>query len=107
MGQKPSIKTTDPPLRAAGQSKQGKHFSMPQLSSAAAPDKRVDLLDALWERAQSRAYLWSIGEYSLHEAVDALQASAVRDGLVERIGQDAVQTILVDAFFPYRGAADA
>lgn len=45
----------------------------------------VDPLDALYERALARAYLWSIGEYSLHEAVDALQASAVRDDLVERM----------------------
>ena len=78
---------------------------MSQVSQALTADKRVDLLDALWDRAQSRAYLWSIGEYDLPEAVDALQADAVRGGLVNRIGQDAVQTILADAFRPYRGAA--
>jgi hypothetical protein len=66
----------------------------------------VDPLDVLYERASTRAYLWFIGEYKLGEAVDALQASAVRDGLVERIGQDAVQTILADAFRPYREAAN-
>ena len=68
---------------------------------------RIDPLDVLYERASTRAYLWFVGEYELHEAVDALQADAVRDGLIERIGQDAVQTILVDAFRPYRGASDA
>ena len=65
----------------------------------------VDPLDVLYERAPTRAYLWFIGEYELDEAVDTLQADAVRDGLVERIGQDAVQTILADAFRPYREAA--
>jgi hypothetical protein len=66
----------------------------------------VDPLDVLYERASTRAYLWFIDEYELHEAVDALQASAARDGLVERIGQDAVQAILADAFRPYREAAN-
>jgi hypothetical protein len=55
----------------------------------------------------ARAFLWSIGEYDLHEAVDALQADAVRDGLIDRVGQDAVQAILADAFCSYQGAADA
>lgn len=68
--------------------------------------KRIDPVDAFYERATARAYLWSIGEYELHEAVDVLQVDAVRDGLVERIGQDAFQTILADAFRPYREAAN-
>jgi hypothetical protein len=67
----------------------------------------VDPLDVFHERATARAYLWAIGEYELAEAVDALQADADRDGLVERIGQDNVQQILSDAFRPYREAADA
>jgi hypothetical protein len=66
----------------------------------------VDPLDVLYERASTRAYLWFIGEYELAEAVDQLQASAARNGLVERIGQDAVQAILADAFRPYREAAN-
>jgi hypothetical protein len=65
--------------------------------------KKVDPLDCLGARADARAYLWSIDEYELAEAVDALQAAAVRDGLIARIGQDAVQAILADAFRPYRG----
>jgi hypothetical protein len=60
------------------------------------------LLDAFAARADARAYLWSIGEYELVEAVDKLQADAIRDGLIERIGQDGVQEILADAFRPYR-----
>jgi hypothetical protein len=63
---------------------------------------RVDLLDAFTERAGARAYLWAIGEYEMAEAVDQLQYDAKRDGLIERIGQDAVQQILADAFAPYQ-----
>jgi hypothetical protein len=44
-------------------------------------EKQVDLLHAFIERANARAYLWSIGEYALHEAVDQLEADALRDGL--------------------------
>jgi hypothetical protein len=42
--------------------------------------------------------LWAAGELSLHDAVDVLQADAVRDGLVAEIGQDAVQAIMAKAF---------
>ena len=56
-------------------------------------------------RAWARAYLWSIGELTQREAVDALQHDAERDGLVEQIGQDGVQRILSDAFAPFREAA--
>jgi hypothetical protein len=56
-------------------------------------------------RAWARAYLYSIGELTLDEAVDVLQRDAKRDGLVEQIGQDAVQQILADAFRPYREGA--
>jgi hypothetical protein len=62
-------------------------------------------LDVLALRAWARAYLWSIGKLTLHEAVDQLQPDAERDGLVEQIGQDGVQKILSDAFAPYRKAA--
>jgi hypothetical protein len=66
--------------------------------------KKVDPLDCFAARADARAYLWSIGEYDLAEAVDALQAAAVRDGLINRVGQDGVQAMLADAFRPYREA---
>jgi hypothetical protein len=76
-------------------------------AAALAPAKRVDLLDAFSERASSRAFLWSINEFELHEAVDKLQHDAKRDGLINRIGQDAVQRILADAFRPYHEASNA
>jgi hypothetical protein len=59
---------------------------------------RVDVLDAFTERAGARAFLWAVGEFEMAEAVDCLQHDAERDGLVERIGQDAAQAILASAF---------
>jgi hypothetical protein len=76
--------------------------------SAASPvvvasnERRVDPLDCFVERAAARAYLWAIGEYEIAEAVDVLQHDARRDGLIERIGQDAIQAILAAAFQRYR-----
>jgi len=76
--------------------------------TAAVAIKRINLLDAFIERAESRAYLWSIGELSLREAVDVLQADAERDGLIEQIGQDQIQKILSECFASYRyGDPDA
>jgi hypothetical protein len=71
---------------------------------AAPAIKKIDPLECFAARADARAYLWSIGEFDLPEAVDALQAAAVRDGLINRIGQDGVQAMLADAFRPYREA---
>jgi len=62
----------------------------------------VDPVAAFRERADARAYLWHTGQLTLCEAVDELQETAVRDHLVEHIGQDAVQAILAGAFAPYR-----
>ena len=53
-------------------------------------------------RAEARALLWQAGEFDLHEAVDELQAAAVRDGLVAELGQDAVVEIIAQAFAPVR-----
>jgi hypothetical protein len=62
----------------------------------------VDALAVFELRAAARAPLWAEGELDLHDAVDALQASAERDGLIDRIGQDAVQAIMATAFAPFR-----
>jgi hypothetical protein len=35
---------------------------------------------------------------ALHRAVDACQATALRDGLVDAYGQDAVQAVMADVF---------
>jgi hypothetical protein len=49
-------------------------------------------------RAEARALLFAACELELHEAVDVLQADAVATGLVDEIGQDAIQQIMSDAF---------
>lgn len=69
--------------------------------------KKVDPLKCFAARANVRAYLWSIGELDLIEAVDALQAAAVRDGLIQRVGQDEIQAMIADAFWPYWGPNNA
>ena len=65
-------------------------------------DIRIDPLAVFKARAEARAILWAACEIDLHEAVDELQAAAVRDGLIERPGPDAVQRILADAFHEVR-----
>jgi hypothetical protein len=69
--------------------------------AAAVADRRIDLRDAFIDRAWACAYLWAVGEYNLHVAVDVLQHDAECNNLIDRIGQDAVQKILSDAFAPY------
>jgi hypothetical protein len=66
------------------------------------PVAEVDPLKALIARAEARAMLWAAGELDLHDAVDELWAAAVRDGLVDQLGADAVQRLLADAFAPVR-----
>ena len=75
-------------------------MSEPAICSTIQP--KPSPLDVLELRAWARAYLYSIGELALHEAVDVLQRDAERDGLVAELGQDGVQQILADAFRPYR-----
>jgi hypothetical protein len=61
-------------------------------------ERAPDPLDVLRCRAEARAYLVALGDLDLIDAVDALQHFAVTSGLVARLGQDAVQTVLHDAF---------
>jgi hypothetical protein len=58
----------------------------------------VDPVAAFTLRCEARALLYRMGELDMHAAVDVLQADAVRDGLVDLIGQDAVQEIMARAF---------
>jgi hypothetical protein len=73
---------------------------------ARAPDSpsatRVDPLKVFIARAEARAQLWFNDEIDLHTAVDELWASAVRDGLVDKLGADEVQKLLADSFAPLR-----
>jgi hypothetical protein len=60
--------------------------------------RRVDWLTIFNERCEVRALLVAAGEMSLTEAVDGLQESAVETGLVEALGQDAMQAIMARHF---------
>jgi hypothetical protein len=53
-------------------------------------------LDMFWARYEARAHLYAAGELDLHDAADVLQEHAVRHGLVDEIGKDAVQAIMAE-----------
>lgn len=55
-------------------------------------------IDIFRARCEARAILYAVGELDLHEAVDVLQEAALRTGLVDVIGQGAVQSIIATAF---------
>jgi hypothetical protein len=74
-------------------------------AAARAPSARPLPLKVFIARAEARALLWQAGEFDLHEAIDELQAAAVRDGLVAAIGQDEVQAIMSAAFAAVRDDA--
>jgi hypothetical protein len=59
---------------------------------------KVDALTAFHARCVAHAWLVGIGEFDLHDAVDGLQVDAEATGLVDELGQDFIQSILVDAF---------
>jgi hypothetical protein len=70
------------------------------ISSANSPqDVTAELLREIFrERCEARAILCEAAELNLHEAVDELQANAERTGLIDMIGQDAVQQLMSEAF---------
>ena len=78
---------------------------MTAAAAHAIPAAKPSALEVFIARAAARALLWQAGEFDLHEAVDALQAAAVRDGLVAEIGQDEVQQIMTEAFRKVREVA--
>ena len=57
-----------------------------------------DPLDVFRERAEAKAYLVEIGDLAFLDAVDALQADAEFDGLIDQFGQEAIQQIMALAF---------
>jgi hypothetical protein len=59
---------------------------------------RADPVKYFELRCWARAYLAKVGEMSLQEAVDVLQADAEAQGLVAAVGADAVQAILAEGF---------
>jgi hypothetical protein len=54
----------------------------------------ADPLEVFRARCIARHTLVASGDLDLHEAVDGLQAAAVRTGLVHELGQDQVQAIM-------------
>jgi hypothetical protein len=69
-----------------------------QSSVAARKVRLADPLEVFIARCEARAHLVMTGDLELQEAVDGLQAGAIKLGLVEKLGQDAVQALMADAF---------
>ena len=67
---------------------------VPPTSSPAQARGAPEPLEVFRARCDARAHLFVSGVIDLHEAVDELQASAERSGLVDLIGQDQVQAIM-------------
>lgn len=72
----------------------------PIKETSAAINKRThpSPLEVFEARCEVRALLYAVGEITLHDAVDELQAAAIDTGVVAEIGQDAVQAIMAAAF---------
>lgn len=73
-------------------------MSEPAVTGDCEQAAKVPTIDAFHARCEARAWLVAEGELTLHEAVDALQENAVASGIVDAIGQDAVQAIMSAAF---------
>lgn len=58
----------------------------------------VESSRAFVARAEAKAMLVDLNMMGLLEAVDELQEAAERDGLIARLGQDAVQSMISQAF---------
>src|SRR6516165_12543552 len=67
-----------------------------------AEEVRANPVEVFRLRCYSRAKLWHTGQIDLHSAVDELQHSAEASGLIDAIGQDAVEGLMVEAFVPLR-----
>ena len=58
----------------------------------------ADPLEVFTLRCRAKAALVAAADLDLVDAVDELQAAAVATGLVQQIGQDAVQAMMSEAF---------
>jgi len=67
-------------------------------NSQRAGKRLANPLEVFAARCQARAQLWCAGEFELRDAVDALQAAAIKLGLIQKLGQDAVQRIMAEPF---------
>jgi hypothetical protein len=67
------------------------------------PHRPAPPIDILTVRAETRAYLWSIGVFaSMAAAVDPLEEYAHASGLVRELGQDFCQQIISAPFEKYQ-----
>lgn len=60
--------------------------------------RQPSAIAVLRERAEARATLVANGLMDLQAAVDGMQETAAAQGLVDELGQDAVQAIMAAAF---------
>jgi hypothetical protein len=65
-----------------------------------ASEQSLSPIDVFTARAEARALLFTVSEFDVIAAVDALQAAAVASGLVASIGQDAVQDMTTPVHSP-------
>ena len=74
---------------------------MTDISANRASDKSQQI-NAFRLLCEARARAYAEGRLGVIDAVDRLQDWAFTRGLIDAIGQDAVQAIMADAFRPYR-----
>jgi hypothetical protein len=68
--------------------------------------KLADAKEVFCELCETRAFLWAHYQIELQDAVDELQAIAMRTGLVAALGQDAVQALMSEPFALVRASLD-
>jgi hypothetical protein len=82
-----------------GKDRRSRHIRAVRLGATTiAPGNPPDPVSVFRLRSWARGYLAGIGELTLQDAVDDLQRSAKASGLVESIGQDAVQSLMCEGF---------
>jgi hypothetical protein len=64
--------------------------------------QRAEAIQVFTAQCATWAYLFADCETTLPDAVDHLQAAAVKLGLIDTIGQDEVQRLICQAFAPIR-----
>ena len=98
-----ATEATPPPDRTQGHSRPGgRAMNAPGRKPVVVGEARADPVEVFRLRCASRAKLWHTGQIDLHSAVDELQHSAEASGLIDAMGQDAVEGLMVQAFAPLR-----
>src|SRR5262249_23748811 len=98
-----ATEATPPPDRTQGHSRPwGRAMNALVRKPVVVGEACADPVEVFRLRCASRAKLWHTGQIDLHNAVDELQHSAEASGLIDPIGQNAVQGLMVEAFAPLR-----